>query len=59
MRTMRLLVIDSKMQSVEIEVNIHQFKMLGIDPQKSKEHKYKSELNTTVTRFLNSFKEEK
>lgn len=58
MKKIRLLVIDEKKNSIEIEVDSFQFQRLGIDTKQVKEHKYKSELNTTVTNFLKSFKEE-
>lgn len=57
MKKIKLLIIDEKMTSIEIEVNNQQFQLLGIDKTKAKEHKYKSELNSTVTKFLKSFKE--
>lgn len=57
MNKIKLLIIDEKMTSVEVEMNNQQFQLLGIDKTKVKEHKYKSELNSTVTKFLKSFKE--
>lgn len=59
MDKIRLLVIDEKKSTVEIEVDKYQFRRLGIDVNQLKEHKYKSELNSTVTNFLKSFKERK
>lgn len=57
MDKIRLLVIDEKKSTIEIEVDKYQFKRLGIDVSQLKGHKYKSELNSTVTNFLKSFKE--
>lgn len=59
MDKIRLLVIDEKKSTIEIEIDKYQFKRLGIDVSQLKEHKYKSELNSTVTNFLKSFKEGK
>lgn len=57
MNKIKLLIIDEKMTSIEVEINNQQFQLLGIDKTKAIEHKYKSELNSTVTKFLKSFKE--
>lgn len=57
MNKIKLLIIDEKMTSIEVEINNQQFQLLGIDKTKAFEHKYKSELNSTVTKFLKSFKE--
>lgn len=57
--TLRLMIVDSAMNTTEIEINKLQFDSMGIDLTKVKKHKNKRELNVELTKFLESFMEEK
>lgn len=59
MKNIKLMIIDSKMNSTEIEINSLQFKSMGIDLSKVKKHTSKRELNKEITKFIESCKEEK
>lgn len=53
LKTLKLMIIDEKMRTIEIEINSLQFQSLGIDLSKVKEHEGKRELNNTITDFIN------
>lgn len=52
MKTLRLMIIDEKMGTTEIEINKLQFQSLGVDLSKVINHESKRELNKTITKFL-------
>jgi hypothetical protein len=52
----KLLLIDEKKNSIVVDLSESQFTSLGIDKDNIKEHSKRSDLNQTVTDFLNSFK---
>ncbi len=52
----KLLLIDEKRNSIVVELSEPQFRSLGIDKIQIKEHSKRTELNQTVTDFLNSCK---
>lgn len=52
MKTLKLLIVDKKMNTTEIEINSLQFQSLGIDLSNVKEHKGKRELNNTIAEFI-------
>lgn len=56
MKTIKLLIVDEKMRTTEIEINPFQFQSLGIDLTNVKEHDKKRDLNITITDYLDSFK---
>lgn len=53
---LKLILIDSYMNSCEIEIDQNQYKMLGIDIAKAKKHSKKRDLNVEITEFLKKFK---
>jgi len=57
-KTIKLLLIDEKAQSVEVELSLIQFKSLNIEKDKIKKNIKKSDLNRAVTEFLNKCKED-
>lgn len=48
----KMLLIDQKMNSVEIEISETAFRLLNVDYSKIQKHDMKRELNTTITNFL-------
>lgn len=50
-----LLLIDSKMNSVEVEVNQHMLKLLGFKKEDVKNHKSRRQLLLEVSEYLKSF----
>lgn len=58
MKTIKLIIIDEKMNSVEVEINSLQYKSMGLDLSKVKKHEKKRDLNMTITEFLEKNKEE-
>ena len=56
MKVIKLLIVDEKMNTTEIEINSLQFKSMGIDLTKVKKHSKKRDLNITITEYLDSFK---
>lgn len=57
MRKLKLLVIDNKMNSVEVEIEEWVFKQMGISPKDINQNKSKSALNRSVTEFLKNSEE--
>lgn len=55
---LKLLVIDKAMTMIEIEVNSLQFRSLGIDITKAKQHDSKRELNKSITAAIERMNEE-
>ena len=55
MKVIKLLIIDEKMNTTEIEINSLQFKSMGIDLSKVKKHSKKRDLNVSITEFLEGF----
>lgn len=58
MKTIKLIIIDEKMNSVEVEINSLQYKSMGLDLSKVKKHEKKRDLNMTITEFLEKNKED-
>lgn len=56
MKTIRLMIIDERMNATEIEINKLQFDSLGIDLSKVIKCKTKRELNNALTKFLENEK---
>ena len=50
----KMLLIDQKMNSVEIEVTETTFRLLNVDYSKIQKHEMKRALNSTITKFLNT-----
>ena len=50
-----VLIIDSKMNSTEIELTQHTLKMLGIKEEDIKKHKSRRQLLLEVSEYLQSF----
>ena len=53
---LKLLLIDEKMRTAEIEIEPWIFKQLNITADMVKTHKSKSAFNREVTKFLNQYK---
>ena len=49
----RVIVIDENRNSVELEMDIHLYRTLGIKGSNIKKHKKRIDLNKSVTEFLN------
>lgn len=50
----KMLLIDQKMNCVEIEISELNFRLLNVDYSKIQKHEMKRELNSTITKFLNT-----
>ena len=50
---MKVLLVDQKRNTVEIELDSGLYRMLGIKQENIKQHKKRVDLNQTVTDFLN------
>lgn len=50
----KMLLIDKKMNCIEIEISELNFRLLNVDYSKIKKHEMKRELNSTITKFLNA-----
>lgn len=50
----KLLIMDNKMNTAEIELEHWQYRSLGITPDIVKKHESKSSLNRCVTEFINN-----
>ena len=50
----KMLLIDQKMNCVEVEINELNFRLLNVDYSKIQRHEMKRQLNATITKFLNS-----
>lgn len=59
MKILKLLLIDEKMNTAIIEINSLQFRSLGIDLSKVKNHEKKRDLNVTITNYLKELEENK
>lgn len=59
MDKLKLMMIDSKMNSYIVELEPWQFKQLNVDLEKVKRHKGKRELHHEIANFIESFKEVK
>lgn len=49
----RIIIIDENRNSVELEMDRHLYRMLGIKGTNIKTHKRRIDLNKSVTEFLN------
>lgn len=49
------MLVDKDMNTIEFEINKLQFKSLGLDLTKIKNHEGKRDLNVTITKFIESF----
>ena len=52
----KILLIDEKMNTVEIEVNQTILKNLGINSGNVKHHKSRRQLNNEITKYLENIK---
>lgn len=52
MKNIRLLLVDEKMNTVEIEIEQWQFRNLGIKQENVKKHKSKTALNKEIADFI-------
>lgn len=50
----KMLLIDQKMNCVEVEISELNFRLLNVDYSKIKKHEMKRDLNSTITKFLNT-----
>ena len=57
MKTLRLMLVDKDMNTIDFEINTLQFQSLGLDLSKVKKHERKRDLNKTITDFIESFEE--
>lgn len=53
-----ILIIDAKMNSVEIEITQHTLRLLGISEEDIKKHKSRRQLLLEVSEYLKSFEKE-
>lgn len=51
----RIIIIDEKLNSVEIEVNANMLKLIGVNPENVKKHKSRRQLFLELSKYLDSF----
>lgn len=52
----KIIIIDEKMNTCEIEVNQNILKGLGVKPENVKKHKSRRQLDKEISDYLQSFK---
>lgn len=52
----KLLLIDGKMNTVEIEVNHNMLKLIGVNPEEVKKHKSRRQLLLEISKFLENIR---
>jgi len=51
----RIIIVDEKMNTVEIEVNANMLKLIGVNPEEVKKHKSRRQLFIELSKYLDSF----
>ena len=54
----RIIIIDEKLNSVEIEVNANMLKLIGVNPENVKKHKSRRQLFLEISKYLDSFQKD-
>lgn len=54
---LRVMIIDENKNTVEIDMDIHLYRSLGIKGKNIKQHKRRIDLNQSVTKFLNNIQD--
>lgn len=49
----KVIIIDQQRNSVEVEMDINLYRTLGIRGENIMQHRKRTDLNRTVTKFLN------
>lgn len=50
----RVMIIDQNKNTVETDMDIHLYRSIGIKGENIKQHRKRTELNQSVTEFLNN-----
>lgn len=56
--TSKILIIDGKRNTVEVEVNQNMLKLIGVKPEEVKKHKSQRQLFIEISKYFDSLEKE-